>query len=852
MELNIDSIIPYKIPKFNEQPIKIVNLKHRTDRKESMIKKLKEQNIDNYEITDGIYGKEIDLNEKVFNLFEGNNFGYSFGVLGCMYSHINLIYNLAISNNDYYIIFEDDLTFCDNLKKKLECVLDLFLKSDYEYLNLSINLPDKEIANGENIIFKLEDCDHARITYGYIIKKSGAIKIIKHIIKNPIKYPPDHPQAYSFFLKCGITNKKLVYTDIYGTNNNFDSDIQRGMRRIDRIKLRRFIESMNFYKNNISQENANKNIITVSFCDWWKQEYCGGDFNFDDNFFMKILRDNYKNYFFQIIQPNRNPQILFFSCFGNSHKRFFANRKIYFSGEPTPIIDYAIHNITFNMSSNNNTRLPLWFIYCDNNTIANCMSRNSNFTISKKEKFCSFIGSNSGQSVHRKEFIEILSKYKKVDCGGAFMNNIGYVVPRGENCSGKIEHNNNYKFAIAFENTKYQGYVTEKIIDCYKSNCIPIYWGCNEVVQDFNSTTFINANDFANFDELAKYVIKVDNDDELYKSYFKEPFINKCWLDEKQKSNYIKNIAENIVGKKIDKYKINLSPKIKSFWIDSTSYYSMQSFDKFINYFFDGIDIDIINNCDDNFDGKIYDIQDIDIKQNKLNIMLCVENCNYHTHYMHYNKYGNYSNDLINIYLYNHIDKIELTNNYIAIPIIYLQMNYLKKFYNAICPSIYTEYQNKKFCLIATNTINLHENNGHKRNIINVLSQIGKCDTLNTHKRHIRDKSCYHDAELLNIFNQYKFVFVCENSTNNGYITEKIFNCYFARTIPIYFGSKKINNYFNSNTFVNMNEYEIDNNINLIKSINTKEIFESYINSNIINDLYSNENYKEKINNFIK
>ena len=39
-------------------------------------------------------------------------------------------------------------------------------------------------------------------------------------------------------------------------------------------------------------------------------------------------------------------------------------------------------------------------------------------------------------------------RYKCVDCGGTFMNNIGYLVPRGINGSGKIEHNNKYKFAI--------------------------------------------------------------------------------------------------------------------------------------------------------------------------------------------------------------------------------------------------------------------------------------------------------------------------------------------------------------------------------------------------------------------
>ena len=124
-----------------------------------------------------------------------------------------------------------------------------------------------------------------------------------------------------------------------------------------------------------------------------------------------------------------------------------------------------------------------------------------------------------------------LSKYKIVDCGGRYLNNIGGEVPIGLNCSGKIEHNNNYKFATAFESDSYPGYVTEKICDIYKSNCVPIYWGHPDVVKDFNQTTFINANNFSNFDELVDYIIKVDNDEELYKSFFKEEIMSQEWLD---------------------------------------------------------------------------------------------------------------------------------------------------------------------------------------------------------------------------------------------------------------------------------------------------------------------------------
>lgn len=293
---------------------------------------------------------------------------------------------------------------------------------------------------------------------------------------------------------------------------------------------------------------------------------------------------------------------------------------------------------------------------------------------------------------------------------------------------------------------------------------------------------------------------------------------------------------------------IYLSEKIKKYWIDSQDRYSMHDFNKFLQYFFEGININIHNQVYNNeCDGVIHDIQDLNIFTNKINIMLCVENCSARLDLNHYNKYKDYSDDKIKIYLYNHIDKIKKTQNYIAIPIIYLQINYFKNFFNNITPSIYTPYENKKFCLIATSLIN-----SDKISIYNMLSNIGNCDRIEDFKQTIENKSCYHSTELLDIFNQYKFVFVSENSINDGYITEKIFNCYFSRTIPIYYGSKKAKYYFNSKSFIHIDNLDnLDEISKIIKNI-SKDSYDSYINNNIINETYCDENYKNLLNDFIK
>ena len=116
--------------------------------------------------------------------------------------------------------------------------------------------------------------------------------------------------------------------------------------------------------------------------------------------------------------------------------------------------------------------------------------------------------------------------------------------------SGRLRRSlgNPHKF-VAFENTSKPGYTTEKILEAYKSNCIPIYWGSTSIEDDFNPETFINAHDFDNDDELIDYIKKVDTDETLYNSYFNKPIYSKYWLDifNDPEETYFKNIASKIL-----------------------------------------------------------------------------------------------------------------------------------------------------------------------------------------------------------------------------------------------------------------------------------------------------------------
>jgi hypothetical protein len=191
--------------------------------------------------------------------------------------------------------------------------------------------------------------------------------------------------------------------------------------------------------------------------------------------------------------------------------------------------------------------------------------------------------------------------------------------------------------------------------------------------------------------------------------------------------------------------------------------------------------------------------------------------------------------------MYNHIDTIIKTDKYISIPLIHNYINYYNN--NVLEPSEYTIFNNKKFCLM----INKSKLNEEINETVTMLEKIGEIDSLSMYPD-LLDKSCYHSVELLNVFNKYKFIICYENSYNDGYITEKIFNCLYARTIPIYKGSEKINNYINKDCF-------IDGRSNFIeKIINVKDnekLYNEYINSPKISVTYNNENYNQELSTFI-
>jgi hypothetical protein len=259
-----------------------------------------------------------------------------------------------------------------------------------------------------------------------------------------------------------------------------------------------------------------KRKIWIDFCDFWRHV------DKHNNFFYNLLSERFD------VQIGDQPDFLIYTNNGWAH-RLHNCVKIYYTHEPIPPnfkeCDYAF--TSFFIDDPRHMRLPWYAVLYDSPA---ALIRGKDFPspqqiLAEKTKFCTYVVSNHSRRRNRNrlEIFQKLSKYKQVDSGGRFMNNIGGRILNGY--EGKINFMRNYKFHIAFENTSLPGYTTEKLPQAMMARTLPIYWGNRRVSEDFNPATFVDASDFPSQDALVEKIIELDRDDARYMQYFAQPYL---------------------------------------------------------------------------------------------------------------------------------------------------------------------------------------------------------------------------------------------------------------------------------------------------------------------------------------
>jgi hypothetical protein len=139
--------------------------------------------------------------------------------------------------------------------------------------------------------------------------------------------------------------------------------------------------------------------------------------------------------------------------------------------------------------------------------------------LTDKRGFCAYVMSNVRDSAdERVRLFDAVSRYKPVDSGGRWRNNVGGPI------ADKLPFQSGYKFVLAIENSSTPGYLTEKFAEAAQANAVPIYWGDPTVAETFNPRAFINCHDFESLEAVARYVAEIDKDDSRYVEMLSEPW----------------------------------------------------------------------------------------------------------------------------------------------------------------------------------------------------------------------------------------------------------------------------------------------------------------------------------------
>lgn len=265
--------------------------------------------------------------------------------------------------------------------------------------------------------------------------------------------------------------------------------------------------------------------IKIWFTDFWPEWK-------DEDFITPILEK-----YFDVVIDQHNPDILFYSIFGNSHTKYTCKKILYvaenirYPYNPnirkniTSAYEHANYTITFDPHTKTNFRLPLWQVFILRHPALLVMldaarKRNDNF-----DNFGAFVVSNASNQLRNNHFDE-LSTYKKVKSYGKVrMNDLG-LKRASEGKYWRVAkqdffEQNTHKFFMAYENTSYPYYCTEKLMDAFTAGSIPIYWGDPKIKEDWNSEAFININDHgANWVDFIK---KLDEDQGLFNEIYNQP-----------------------------------------------------------------------------------------------------------------------------------------------------------------------------------------------------------------------------------------------------------------------------------------------------------------------------------------
>ncbi|XP_069800134.1 4-galactosyl-N-acetylglucosaminide 3-alpha-L-fucosyltransferase FUT5-like [Dendropsophus ebraccatus] len=187
-------------------------------------------------------------------------------------------------------------------------------------------------------------------------------------------------------------------------------------------------------------------------------------------------------------------------------------RWVWFNMEPPRIIRnlHFLDNL-FNMTMTFRQDSDIYIPY--GRAIA--LKEPQSFSIPAKTKLAAWAISQWYPGARRNTYYEELKKYLPIDVYGKKHMKLAW--------DDFYKTISKYKFYLAFENSNYKDYITEKLWShAFDQWAVPVVLGTTRKNYErfLPGEAFIHVDDFSSPKELASYLLELDKDEERYKRYF--------------------------------------------------------------------------------------------------------------------------------------------------------------------------------------------------------------------------------------------------------------------------------------------------------------------------------------------
>lgn len=241
-----------------------------------------------------------------------------------------------------------------------------------------------------------------------------------------------------------------------------------------------------------------KKKIRVKFVDW------SPGLDITKTFVYRALSQFYE------LEESGNPDYLFDGGLGLHHLKYDCIKVLLLGENLVPDFNNFDYAIGFDFISFGDRYVRIPFCTLSDNYVAlyNRVMPSDDMLLNRA--FCSFVVSNGKGDPLREKFFRRLSEYKPVASGGRWMNNVGGPV------KNKLDFCSRYKFNICFENSPALGYTTEKIMDAFAANSVPIYYGNPLITVDFSSESIVCLKGDGDIERVVEEIVRLDNDNDSY------------------------------------------------------------------------------------------------------------------------------------------------------------------------------------------------------------------------------------------------------------------------------------------------------------------------------------------------